>query len=154
MEGQANGLPLHFDLERKNFAKKVACLPIAGLIGVELLAQLACETRSPPATVPDTPPTPTGPGQNFSPEFHRVNGGGTFPGVSDASGANDPGTRRGAAHGDLDGDGLLDLFVVNMGNRGNRDGESGTSRLFISTSENANNRLRPYQEGPRATGPV
>ena len=38
---------------------KVACLLIAGLMGVALLAQLACETQPPTTTVPDTPPTPT-----------------------------------------------------------------------------------------------
>ena len=65
-------------------------------------------------------------------------GDGTFADVSDVSGANDPGTGRGVAHGDFNGDGLLDLFVVNMGTR---DGEPGTSRLFINASENGNNWL-------------
>ena len=71
-------------------------------------------------------------------------GDGTFSDVSDASGANDPGTGRGAAHGDFNGDGLLDLFVVNIGNR---DGEPGTARLFINASENNNNWLRVVPRG-------
>ena len=73
-------------------------------------------------------------------------GDGRFSDVSSASGADDPGTGRGVAHGDFNGDGLLDLFVVNMGTR---DGEPGTSRLFINASENGNNWLRV---APRGTG--
>ena len=71
-------------------------------------------------------------------------GDGTFSDVSSASGADDPGTGRGVAHGDFNGDGLLDLFVVNMGTR---DGEPGISRLFINTSENGNNWLRVALRG-------
>jgi len=71
-------------------------------------------------------------------------GNGTFSGVSEACGADDPGTGRGVAHGDFNGDGLIDLFVVNMGTR---DGESGTSRLFINASENGNNWLRVMPRG-------
>ena len=71
-------------------------------------------------------------------------GDGRFSDVSSASGADDPGTGRGVAHGDFNGDGLLDLFVVNMGTR---DGEPGTSRLFINTSENDNNWLRVVPRG-------
>ena len=66
-------------------------------------------------------------------------GDGTFTDVSDASGANDPGTGRGVAHGDFNSDGLLDLFVVNMGTL---DGEPGTARLFINSSDTSNNWLR------------
>ena len=66
-------------------------------------------------------------------------GDGTFADVSDASGANDPGTGRGVAHGDFNDDGLLDLFVVNMGTL---DGEPGTARLFINASDTGNNWLR------------
>ena len=66
-------------------------------------------------------------------------GDGTFTDVSDASGANDSGTGRGVAHGDFNDDGLLDLFVVNMGTL---DGEPGTARLFINTSDTGNNWLR------------
>ena len=73
-------------------------------------------------------------------------GDGSFSDVSIASGADDPGTGRGVAHGDFNGDDLLDLFVVNMGIR---DGEPGTSRLFINASENGNNWLRIV---PRGTG--
>ena len=71
-------------------------------------------------------------------------GDGTFSDVSSASGANDPGTGRGVAHGDFNGDGLLDLFVVNMGTL---DGEPGTARLFINTSETGNNWLKVSLEG-------
>lgn len=71
-------------------------------------------------------------------------GNGAFSDVSAASGAADPDTGRGVAHGDFNGDGLLDLFVVNMGTR---DGEPGISRLFINTSENSNNWLRVVTEG-------
>ena len=71
-------------------------------------------------------------------------GEGTFTDVSGASGADDPGTGRGVAHGDFNGDGLLDLFVVNMGTR---DGEPGTARLFINTSENRHNWLRVLLNG-------
>ena len=48
------------------------------------------------------------------------------------------------AHGDFNGDGLLDLFVVNMGTL---DGEPGTARLFINTSETGNNWLKVSLEG-------
>ena len=65
-------------------------------------------------------------------------GDGTFSDVSAASGANDPGTGRGVAHGDFNGDGRLDLFVVNMGTR---DGEPGISRLLINLSDNDNSWL-------------
>ena len=71
-------------------------------------------------------------------------GDGTFADVSSISGADDPGTGRGVAHGDFDGDGLIDLFVVNMGTLG---GEPGTSRLFINTSENGNSWLKVVPQG-------
>ena len=74
----------------------------------------------------------------------RNMGDGTFTDVSRVSGANDPGTGRGVAHGDFNSDGLLDLFVVNMGTR---DGEPGTARLFINTSETDNNWLRVSLQG-------
>ena len=64
--------------------------------------------------------------------------------VSSASGADDSGTGRGVAHGDFNGDGLLDLFVVNMGSR---DGETGTSRLYVNASENDNNWLSIVLQG-------
>ena len=81
----------------------------------------------------------------YQPNALFVNmGDGTFTDVSDASGANDPGTGRGVAHGDFNGDGMLDLFVVNMGTR---DGEPGTSRLFINASANDNNWLRVSLRG-------
>ncbi len=65
-------------------------------------------------------------------------GDGTFTDISGASGADDAGTGRGVAHGDFNGDGLIDLFVVNMGTR---DGEPGAARLFINTTANDNNWL-------------
>ncbi len=71
-------------------------------------------------------------------------GDGTFTDVSAVSGADDPGTGRGVAHGDFNGDGLLDLFVVNMGTR---DGESGSARLFINTSTNEYNWLGVVLKG-------
>ena len=71
-------------------------------------------------------------------------GDGTFSDVSRASGADDPGTGRGVAHGDFNGDGLLDLFVVNMGTL---DGEPGASRLFLNTSANDNNWLEVTTKG-------
>ena len=71
-------------------------------------------------------------------------GDGKFSDVSSASGADDPGTGRGIAHGDFNGDGLLDLFVVNMGTL---DGKPGTSRLFLNTSENGNNWLEVITRG-------
>ena len=71
-------------------------------------------------------------------------GNGTFSDISGASGADDAGTGRGVAHGDFNSDGLLDLFVVNMGTL---DGEPGTSLLFINTSENDNNWLRIVTRG-------
>ncbi len=71
-------------------------------------------------------------------------GDGTFTDVSGASGADDAGTGRGVAHGDFNGDGLLDLFVVNMGTR---DGEPGTARLFINTTPNDHNWLSVVVRG-------
>ena len=71
-------------------------------------------------------------------------GDGTFVEVSGASGADDPGTGRGVAHGDFNSDGLLDLFVVNMGTR---DGEPGTALLFINTSDTGNNWLSVETRG-------
>ncbi len=71
-------------------------------------------------------------------------GDGTFSDVSRTSGADDPGTGRGVAHGDFNGDGLLDLFVVNMGRS---DGEPGTGRLFVNTSQNDNHWLAVVTQG-------
>jgi hypothetical protein len=45
------------------------------------------------------------------------NGDGTFTDVSSESGADDPGVGRGGAYLDFDGDGCLDLFVANLGQR-------------------------------------
>ena len=45
----------------------------------------------------------------------RNNGAGVFEDVSAVSGAADWGTGRGVAYADFDGDGCLDLFLVNLG---------------------------------------
>ena len=42
------------------------------------------------------------------------------------------------AHGDFNGDGRTDLFVVNLGRS---QGPTGTAKLFLNTSENANHWL-------------
>lgn len=68
----------------------------------------------------------------------RNNGDGTFLDVSAGSGADDPGTGRGVAHGDFNGDGLTDLFLANLGRS---QGPSGEARLFLNTSESANHWL-------------
>ena len=47
--------------------------------------------------------------------FYRNNGNGTFTDVSAGSGLDDPGQGRGAAWGDYDNDGRLDLYLVNVG---------------------------------------
>ena len=66
------------------------------------------------------------------------NGDGTFLDVSAGSGADDSGTGRGVAHGDFNGDGRTDLFVVNLGRL---QGSAGIAKLFLNTSENANHWL-------------
>ena len=63
------------------------------------------------------------PGDNI---LYRNEGDGTFADVSDASGTRDQGWAMGAAHGDFDGDGWLDIFVANFWEdvlyRNNHDG--------------------------------
>ena len=66
------------------------------------------------------------------------NGDGTFSDASDPSGADDDGSGREVICADFDNDGLLDLFVVNMGRL---NGTPGISRLFENTSDNANHWL-------------
>lgn len=66
------------------------------------------------------------------------NGDGTFLDVSAVSGANDPGIGREVAYADFNKDGLLDLFVVNVGKL---NGSPGIARLFMNTAENANHWL-------------
>jgi hypothetical protein len=55
---------------------------------------------------------------------------GTFADVSKSSGANDPGTSREVIAGDFNKDGLVDLYVVNIGSL---DGEPGLAGLYLNT---------------------
>jgi hypothetical protein len=66
-------------------------------------------------------------------------GDGTFAEVSKASGADDPGTGREVIAGDFNGDGLLDLYVVNMGNLA---GEPGIARFYLNAYETSNTWLQ------------
>src|SRR5690606_14440100 len=63
---------------------------------------------------------------------------GTFADVSKTSGANDNGTSREVIAADFNKDGLLDLYVVNMGNL---DGEPGVASLLINAYEGESNWL-------------
>lgn len=67
------------------------------------------------------------------------NGDGTFSDVSHLTGADDPGIGREVAYADFNNDGLIDLFVVNMGKL---DGTPGIARLFKNTSDTTNHWLR------------
>ncbi|MDA1349623.1 MAG: CRTAC1 family protein, partial [Chloroflexi bacterium] len=69
--------------------------------------------------------------------FHNQ-GGGTFVDISAASGANDPSGGRDVIPGDFDNDGLLDLFVVNMGTL---DGKPGVAMLYLNESKSTNHWL-------------
>jgi hypothetical protein len=60
---------------------------------------------------------------------------GAFADVSKSSRANDPGTSREVIAGDFNNDGLVDLYVVNMGNL---DGTPGIASLFLNTYESDN----------------
>ena len=62
----------------------------------------------------------------------RNRGNGTFADVSAGSGADDPGIGRGGVYGDFNGDGCLDLFVANHGQR---------ARLFQNVCDSGNNWL-------------
>ena len=66
------------------------------------------------------------------------NGNGTFTDVSASSGADDPATGRGVAHGDFNNDGRTDLLVVNLGLA---DGSPGVARLFENVSTEPNHWL-------------
>ncbi len=68
----------------------------------------------------------------------RNNGNGAFDDVSSISGAADWGTGRGVAYADFDGDGCLDLFLVNMGRSAAR-GEP--ARLYRNRCDWSNNWL-------------
>ena len=63
---------------------------------------------------------------------------GTFADVSKSSGTNDPGTSREVVTGDFNNDGLVDVYVVNIGNL---EGDPGTASLFINTYESDNHWL-------------
>ena len=66
----------------------------------------------------------------------RNDGDGTFTDLPPwASGANDPGFGRGAAYGDFDGDGCLDLYVVNIGEF---EGRPGVANLFRNNCASGN----------------
>ena len=66
------------------------------------------------------------------------NGDGTFSDVSHLVGTDDAGIGREVISADFDNDGLVDLFLVNMGSL---DGTAGLSRLFRNTSDNTNHWL-------------
>jgi hypothetical protein len=66
-------------------------------------------------------------------------GDGTFADVSKSSHAADPGTGREVIAADFNNDGLMDLYVVNIGAL---NGQPGISRFYLNTSETANNWLQ------------
>ena len=68
----------------------------------------------------------------------RNDGAGGFEDVSAVSGAADWGTGRGAAYADFNGDGCLDLYVVNLG-RSAATGEP--ARLYLNRCQWGNNWL-------------
>ena len=81
----------------------------------------------------------------------RNEGDGTFSDLPPwASGANDPGFGRGAAYGDFDGDGCLDLYLVNIGEL---EGRPGVARLFrnncASGQQLAHRAHRGHAQQPR-----
>ena len=66
------------------------------------------------------------------------NGDGTFADVSDQTGADDPGVGRGVVAADFNGDGRIDLFIVNLFHK---NGDPGTARLFENVTVNSNSWL-------------
>ena len=94
----------------------------------------------------DTDPD-TNPAQQPNALF-RNDGDGTFTDLPPwASGANDPGFGRGAAYGDFDGDGCLDLYVVNIGEF---EGRPGVAKLFRNNCATGNNWLIVRTLGTRS----
>ena len=78
----------------------------------------------------------------------RNEGDGTFSDLPPwASGANDTGFGRGAVYGDFDGDGCLDLYVVNIGEF---EGRPGVARLFRNNCATGNNWLIVRTVGTRS----
>lgn len=78
----------------------------------------------------------------------RNEGDGTFTDLPPwASGANDTGFGRGAAYGDFDSDGCLDLYVVNIGEF---EGRPGVARLFRNNCATGNNWLIVRTVGTRS----
>ena len=71
----------------------------------------------------------------------RNRGDGTFEDVSAISGVDDPGRSRSPVFGDYDGDGDVDLFLVNSGHEG---------YLFENTAEGTNHYLIVDLEGVRS----
>jgi hypothetical protein len=66
------------------------------------------------------------------------NGDGTFANVSDQTGADDTGVGRGVVAADFNGDGRIDLFIVNLVHK---NGDPGTARLFENVTLNSNSWL-------------
>jgi len=74
-------------------------------------------------------------------------GDGTFVDVSKASKANDAGIGREVIAADFNGDGLIDLYVVNMGTL---DGKPGTARLYLNSYRSENHWLDIRAQGTRS----
>ncbi len=73
----------------------------------------------------------------------RNNGDGTFADVSSSSGADDDGIGRGGAYIDFDGDGCLDMIVVNYGQSAKlfrNECDAGNSWLVVRTQGSTSNR--------------
>jgi hypothetical protein len=76
----------------------------------------------------------------------RNRGNGTFEDVSAASGVNDDGAGREVVAADFDGDGRLDLFVVNIGTRAE---DPGVSHLYLNRVPQPGNWLAVKPVGTR-----
>jgi hypothetical protein len=76
----------------------------------------------------------------YQPNAVFVNkGDGTFADVSRSSKADDPGIGREVIAADFNNDGLVDLFVVNIGSL---EGDAGISSLYMNASAPGNNWLK------------